>query len=351
MPTDDSTLHVGAAQAAEVFMDQAATVEKDCEFIREAGDLDLDLLVFPEFHIPAAPGWYRYVEDSHESFYEQLFDEAVTVPGPAVDRLCEAAAEAGAVVVIGVTEKESDQTGTMYNSLVFIDADGTLLGVRRKLMPTAVERLFHTGGTGDDVRTFESSLGTLGGMMCGEHTNHLLGYAILAQGEALHAATWPAFPQYKQPARETRVGIRTRFHAFAGGVPTACATGVVTKELANAIGVPDLATDSGMSSIIAPSGEYLAGPKWVGEGIVHAEVDMGDWIRSKATHDVTGHYNRFDIFSLTVNRQAHDPIRFVDGRGQDVERVAIGRTAQELDDEDEVDGAAGNDTGSRGEAE
>lgn len=315
--TTHQTYRVGAAQVAEVYMDSVATVEKDCEYIQEAGELGLDLLVFPEFHIPAAPGWSRYVEDSHDIYYKQLFDEAVTVPGPIIDRLCEAAAEADVVVVCGINEKVAGTGGTMYNSQVFIDNDGTLLGVRRKIMPTSVERLFHTGGTGEDVRTFDSSLGNLGGMMCGEHTNHLLGYAILAQGESIHAAAWPAFPQYDRETREARIGIRTKFHAFTGGVPTVCATGVVTEELAAAIGAPDLSTDSGTSAIVSPSGTYLAGPRWEGEGIVHAKVDMGDRVRSKATHDVTGHYNRFDIFNLTVNRDPHHPIQFVEEHDQE----------------------------------
>ena len=312
MGDDHATYRVGAAQVAEVFMDREATVEKDCAYIREAGELGLDLLVFPEFHIPARPTWHQHTDRPFDEYYKELFDNAVAVPGPVTERLSEAAHQAGVAVVVGVNEKVADTAGTMYNSLVFIDKDGTLLGVRRKLVPTLGERLFHTGGTGEDVCTFESSLGTLGGLMCGEHTNHLLCYSMLAQGEELHAAAWPAFPKYDREVRERRIGIRTRYHAFTGGVPTVAATGVVTEELADAIGAPDLPTDSGTSSIIAPTGEYLDGPMWEGEGIVHAEIDMGDRVRSKASHDVTGHYNRFDVFSLTVNQQRHDPIQFVD---------------------------------------
>lgn len=312
-----SRLRVGAAQVAEVYLDRAATVAKDCDYIAEAGELGLDLLVFPEFHVPASPHWHRFDDDrSFEDFYRDLFDNAVTVPGPAVDRLCAAAEAAETAVVMGVTEKEPDTAGTMYNSLVFIDADGTLLGVRRKLVPTRSERLFHTGGTGADVTTFESSIGTLGGLMCGEHTNHLAGYAILAQGEAVHAAAWPAFPWRDREVRERRIGIRTRFHAFAGSVPTVSATGAMTEELAAAVGQPDWTVDAGTSAVVSPEGEYLAGPKWTGEGIVHASVDLADRVRSKATHDVTGHYNRFDVFSLSVDRRDRPAVEFV-GDGPD----------------------------------
>jgi aliphatic nitrilase len=306
-------IRLGAAQVAEVYLDREATVEKDCRYVREAGDLGIDLLVFPEFHVAGSPYWFQYDDDfdGFQEYYRALFDNAVEVPGPATDRLCEAAREAGVAVVVGVNEKKPGTSGTMYNSQVFVDADGTLLGVRRKLAPTREERLYHTGGTGEDVRTFESSLGTLGGLMCGEHTNPLAVYATLALGEELHAAAWPAMPQPERGPdfRERHIYSRTRYHAFAGKMPTASATGVVTDELADAVGgMPDAYADSGTSAILGPDGGYLAGPRHEGEGIVHASVDMGARVEGKAYHDVTGHYNRFDVFELTVDRRSHDPI-------------------------------------------
>lgn len=312
MTASTRRIHVGAAQVAPVYLDREATIEKDCEYIRTAGERDIDLLVFPEFHVAASPHHYRLDDaNTFEEFYEALFENAVTVPGAAVDAIRTAAREADTAVVIGVNEKRPGTAGTMYNSLVFVDADGTLLGVRRKLMPTTDERLFHAGGDGADVRVFESSLGTVGGLMCGEHTNHLAGYSLLALGEELHAAAWPAFPDYDRETRERRIGIRTRFHAFAGSVPAVSASGVITEELAAALGRPGWGTDSGTSAVISPTGEYLAGPKWEGEGIVSAHVDLAERVRLKATRDVVGHYNRFDVFELSVDRRRHRPLHLV----------------------------------------
>lgn len=307
-------VRIGAAQVAEVYLDREATVENDCRYIREAGERDLDLLAFPEFHVPSRPTWYRFLDDvDFEEYYARLFDQAVTVPGPATDRLGEAAAEAGVAVVVGVTEKEADTAGTMYNSLVFVDADGELLGRRRKLVPTIDERLFHTGGTGEDVRTFETSVGTVGGLMCGEHTNQLAKFATLAEGEAIHVGAWPAFHYWDRERREAFIAGVSREHAIAGGVPVVVATGVLTDELAAAIGLDDADTDSGTAAVIAPDGTYLAGPKWVGEGIVHAEFDLADRTRAKAFHDPIGHYNRFDVFTLEVDRSPQEPVVFRDG--------------------------------------
>lgn len=306
-------LRLGAAQVAEVYLDREATIEKDCRYIHKAGELGVDLLVFPEFHVAGSPYWYQYDDDfdGYQQYYRALFNNAVEVPGPAMDKLCEAAGEAEVAIVVGMNEKKPDTAGTMHNSQVFIDVDGSLLGVRRKLVPTREERLFHTGGTGEDVTAFGSSLGTLGGLMCGEHTNPLAVYSVLAHGEELHAAAWPAMPQERRDPdfRERHIYLRTRYQAFAGKVPVASATGVVTDELADAVGgFPDTYTDSGTSTVIAPNGEYLAGPKWEGEGIVHADIDLDNRVKEKAYHDILGHYNRFDIFQLAIDKRPHDPI-------------------------------------------
>ncbi|MEF8786641.1 MAG: carbon-nitrogen hydrolase family protein [Haloarculaceae archaeon] len=302
---------LGAAQLAEVYLDYEETIEKDCEYIRRAGNRGIDLLVFPEYHVPGAPTWFEYDgEYTRKEYYTKLYENSVTVPGPSVDRLCTAAADAETAVVIGVNEVPDGSSGTMYNTLVFIDSDGTLLGKRRKLVPTNYERLFHGRGSGEDVRVFESSVGTVGGLLCGEHTNHLAGFATLALGEEIHAAAWPTFPERDEETRESRVGIRTRFHASSGKVPTVAATGVVTPELAEAIDHPGIEPGGGASSIIGPGGEYLAGPVYDGEQLVTATVDMADRVPNQAVHDVLGHYNRFDIFQLVVDETPDQPLQF-----------------------------------------
>ncbi len=308
MSDKNDKVRLGAAQLAEVFMDREETIEKDCEYIARAGERDIDLLVFPEFHVPAAPSWHRYSNLSFREYYTQLFENAVTVPGPSISRIREAADDANVAVVLGVTEKEPQTAATMWNSQVYIDADGSLLGVRRKLVPTKVERLFHTGGTGQDMCTFDSSIGTLGGLMCGEHSNHLACYSMVGLGESIHAASWPAFAEYDRKYRENIVGIRTRYQALTGGVPAVAASGVITEDLVNAIGSEEVEVGKGTSFIVDPMGQYLTDIKWSGEGIVHADVDMVDRTRSKAVHDIRGHYNRFDIFSLQIDRSTHDPI-------------------------------------------
>ncbi|MHB9287909.1 carbon-nitrogen hydrolase family protein [Halobacteriales archaeon Cl-PHB] len=324
MPALDREIRVGAAQVAEVFMDAAATVEKDVAYIEEAGREGLDLLVFPEFHVAASPAWERFTDEMDwREYYRGMFESAVTVPGPEIERIQAAAAAADLAVVLGVNERDPDTTGTMYNTQVFVDADGTLLGKRRKLVPTVHERIFHDRGSGRGVRTFDSAVGRLGGLICSEHHNPLAVFGTLAQGEEIHAAAWPGFAWWDRERREHRVGLRSKYHAFAGAVPTVVATGVVDEALAEAIGRPDWGPDSGCSAVVDTEGEYLAGPKFEGEGLVYADVDMGSRVDSKAVHDVVGHYNRFDVFTLEIDRSEPGPLRFVgDGASPAADGVA-----------------------------
>jgi len=346
----DDTIHLGAAQVSEVYLDKEATIEKDCRYIERAADMGVDLLVFPEFHVPTSPYWYLWDggRESFTEYYRELFENAVTVPGPAVDEVARTAAENEIAVVLGVTEKETGSAGTMYNSQVFIDDDGQVVGHRRKLRPTREERLFHTGGTGEDVRTFETAVGTLGGLMCGEHTNPLAVYSTLAMGEAIHAASWPGIGYYQQDKRECLINTPSRYHAFAGQVPVVAAAGAISEQLVEDAGLPaEWAGRGGPSSIISPMGEFLAGPKWEGEGIVHAEVDLGDRTRAKSIHDVVGHYNRFDVFSLEVDAsprtaihvtdRSRDPAAFGtprDGAGREPAEREDSRTQPSTDQDD-----------------
>lgn len=317
--TNSNTVRLGSVQVADGFFDPEATLEKDLHYIREAGELGIDVLVFPENHLGGPYHWFSRGRDVEidgaiagvTDYYAALYENAITVPGPETDRLAEAAREAGTTIVMGAVEKTDGTTGQMYNAQVFIDRDGTVLGSRRKIVPTLSGRIFFDYGSGAGLRSFESSFGRIGGLLCGEHTNPLAVFVTIAQGEQIHAASWPALAWHD--AVEDWVGIRTRYHAFVGKVPTAAATAVVTEELAERIGRPEWVGRGGASSIISPTGEYLAGPKTDGEeGLVYADVDMESRIKGKATHDILGHYNRFDVFDLTVDRTARPTMTVVD---------------------------------------
>jgi aliphatic nitrilase len=190
----------------------------------------------------------------------------------------------------------------LYNAQLFFGPDGGLQGVHRKLMPTFTERLVHTSGDGSSVRTYETAFGRIGGLICGENTNSLARFALLAQQERIHVASWPAFVF---PPQFNGIDIRVRYHAFEGRVFVISACGVLDEACLDAMGLtPEqrkaIPGRGGHSGIIGPDGSYIVGPADDTPQILYCDADMEKVIEGKLSHDLTGHYNRFDVFTLQM---------------------------------------------------
>ncbi|MGR7003502.1 nitrilase-related carbon-nitrogen hydrolase [Yinghuangia aomiensis] len=153
------------------------------------------LVVFPEVFVPGYPYWNWTMNPVQGSpWFERLYRASVDIPGPHIDRLRAAARATGAVVVIGVNERGAHSVGELYNTMVTIGADGAVLGVHRKLVPTWAEKLTWTGGDASSLRVHPTPVGPLGVLACGENTNTLARFTLLAQGELVHAASYIALP-------------------------------------------------------------------------------------------------------------------------------------------------------------
>jgi nitrilase len=310
------TIKVAAVQAAPVFLDRDATVEKACRLVAQAGEEGAKIIVFPETFIPGYPHWYSfYIALSPEvrSFNVELFKNSVEVPGPATQRLGEAARQAGAYVVMGINEKPAKSYGTLYNSMIFFGPSGEMIGKRRKLIPTITERLVHANGDGSGLNVFETPYGGLSGLMCGENTNNLAKFTLLAQGEVIHAAMWPAFALDTEKYQKDWIDIRIRDQAFCGKVWVISSSGVISEEMKDALKLDRSARarfngDGGHSSIISPKGQFVAGPMEQGEGILYADINLQEVVEGRIFQDITGHYNRFDIFRLTIDKNEYPPI-------------------------------------------
>jgi nitrilase len=186
---------LAAVQASPVFLNREATVDKACKLIKEAGEAGANFVGFPESFIPGHPVWYLFEISAAGSramdLATELYKNSVVIPSPDTDKLCAAAQEAGVYVVIGLCEKKADQTGTMYNTQLFIGPNGQILGKHQKLVPTLTEKMVHTGGSGRYLRTFPTEYGPVSGMICGENTNPL-GVAVMAsEYTRIHVASWP----------------------------------------------------------------------------------------------------------------------------------------------------------------
>src|SRR5437016_2321215 len=305
---------VAAVQAACVFLDRAGSTEKACRLIHEAGGKGARVIGFPEGFIPAHPLWYHHHPATSQlanALAVALFKNAVEIPGPEIDALCGAAREASAYVVIGVCEKLPRTIGTMFNTQVYIGPDGVLIGKHQKLVPTLGERLVHTGGFGDTFGAFETEFGPMSGLICGENSNPLAVFALIAEGTRIHVMSWPNhFPTSGDPLRN-RVAIDSQAFAQMSKAFVISACGTVDDHMietlkADADGEKFLRDPNccGGSLIVDPLARIIAGPLGPEEGILYAECNLDLAIQMKLRHDFAGHYNRPDIFQMHINRAA-----------------------------------------------
>nr|AAR97403.1 nitrilase [uncultured organism] len=325
MTAIDSTFKVAAVQAAPVFLNRDATVEKACRLIKSAAEGGARLIVFPEAFIPAYPDWVWTVPAGEQGLlndlYGQLVDQSVTIPSDITTELCNAARAANAYVVIGVNERNAEASnGSLYNSLLYIDANGKILGKHRKLVPTGGERLVWAQGDGSTLEAYDTELGKLGGLICWENYMPLARYAMYAWGVQLYvAATWdrggPWTATLRHVAKEGQmyvIGCCQALHK--DDLPEL--DGLKEKYYANArewINVGD-------SAIVGPDGQFLVEPVRMREDILYAEVDTRNFRGPKWMFDAAGHYARPDIFQLTVNREQRPMVRVVGDSSDQKER-------------------------------
>jgi aliphatic nitrilase len=308
-----------AVQAAPVYLDAPATVEKAVSLIGEAAANGASLVVFPEVFVPGYPYWNWTMNPVQGSpWFERLYRSAIDVPGPEVDALRSAARQHGTVLVIGVNERGAHSLGVLYNTLLTIGADGELLGVHRKLVPTWAEKLTWTGGDGSSLRVHDTPVGRLGVLACGENTNTLARFSLLAQGELVHAAAYIALPVAPEDYDMAEaIALRAAAHCFEGKVFSVVACSTISAEIVDMIAGDDAEVRhmlarkrSALSGVFGPDGRPVTDPLVDDEGIVYAEIDLGRCIQPKQMHDIVGHYNRFDVFKLQVDNRPQQPVTF-----------------------------------------
>lgn len=310
-----------AVQAAPVFLDTAATVDKVCRLIQEAADNGAKLVAFPEVFVAGYPYWNWIMNPIEGSvWFEKLVRSAIEIPGPEISKIAQAAARCKVNVVVGVNERNRHGIGTIYNTVVTIADDGRILGRHRKLVPTWAEKLTWAPGDASALRVHETSIGPLGALACGENTNTLARFSLLAQGELVHVASYIALP-VAPPDYDMAEAIKVRAaaHCFEGKVFTVVSCSTISEEIVEAMAASHPKSrellsrrNSAFSAILGPDGRVIGEPLIDKEGIVYADIDLSRCIQPRQMHDITGHYNRFDIFDLRVNRQPMQAARFDD---------------------------------------
>ncbi|KAF7984703.1 hypothetical protein HWV62_13004 [Athelia sp. TMB] len=375
------TVRAAACHASPHFLSASLTTQKAISLIRTAAANSAHLVVFPETYIPAFPIWSSVLPPTqNHDLFKRMVAESIYVDGPEVNEIKATARQLGIVVSIGISEKVRYSSAALFNTNLIIGTDGSVLVHHRKLMPTFYEKLTWSPGDGHGLRVAEvvikakantpegeNQTGTakIGALICGENTNPLARYALMAEGEQVHISCWPAiWPTREVQAPKEEVNTvdgsdkaerkklsaqnydnvtanRTRIaaHCFEAKCFGILCSGVLPQEAIDLIIDSAGSSDSeklsvretlehssrGATMFIDPNGTLLPGftideekkqeardMLRAQEGILYADLDLEKCVEGKQYHDVVGGYQRLDVFDLKVDRRRREPATFMD---------------------------------------
>lgn len=310
-----TAFRAAAVQESPVWMDRAATTEKVIALLREAARGGADIIAFPESFIPGFPYWVVTVPFNQTMPWQVLMQEqAVSMDGPEIESIAAVCGELGVTAVVGVTERDPARVATLYNTNVVFGPDGRVLGKHRKLVPTVSEKQVWAGGDGSTLSVFDTPHGRLGTLCCGENVNTLARFALLDMGERIHVANFPSVALFGGNfTNENDLILSVAPHAYEGKLFSIGVMEYGVPEIAERLGVPfSNNTYNCLSGVIGPTGDWVGGPLRGKPGIVYAECDLAATVPLRTLHEITGHYNKFDVLHLEVDRRPRQAVRYRD---------------------------------------
>lgn len=306
MKDKQQIVRVAAAQAAPIYLNRDETVKKVCHIIEKASKKGAQLIIFPEAFIPGYPDWVWLIPNCQtkelNDLYVELTKNAITIHDESTQQICKTARKSNIYVALGINEINAEASGSsLFNSLLFIDDKGKILGVHRKLIPTGGERLIWAQGHGNTLHIFDTSIGKLGGLICWENYMPMARQAMYDAGtQILAAPTWDKSDNWL---------LSLRHIAREGGMfVIGCCMTIRMKDIPNSIEFKKLYPEGrdwiniGNSCIINPKGEFVAGPLDKKEEVLYADINLDEIIAAKRLFDAAGHYSRPDVFKYSVSR-------------------------------------------------
>ena len=314
----EHTLKIGMAQIAPVWLDKQKTIEKIKNYITKAGDNQCELIVFGEALLPEYPFWLtltngaEFNSTTQKEIHAHYLKNSIQIEAGELDEICTLAKNNKVAVYLGMIERAKNRGGhSLYCSLVYIDTNGQIQSVHRKLQPTYEERLTWAPGDGNGLKVHELKSFTVGGLNCWENWMPLPRTALYGLGENLHIAVWPGsenntFDITRFIAKESRsfvvsVSSLMSIEDFPEDTPH------LEKILKNA---PKTLANGG-SCIAGPDGEWIVAPVTEKEDLIMATIDINRVWEERQNFDAVGHYSRPDVTKLTVNRERQSIITII----------------------------------------
>jgi len=310
-------LAIGLAQIAPVWLDRAGTLSKMVEQVRGAEEAGCQLLAFGEALLPGYPFWIEHTNGAvfnspmQKEIHAHYMDQAVQIEAGHLDLLCEAAKESGVTIVTGIIERPLDRGGhSLYASLVYIDLNGVIQSVHRKLMPTYEERLTWSPGDGLGLRVHKLGAFTVGGLNCWENWMPLARAAMYGQGEDLHIAIWPGGVHNTHDITRFIAKESRSYVASVSGLMHASDFPKDTPQLSAILeNSPDVLANGG-SCIAGPDGKWIVEPVPEEEKLIVATINHKRVREERQNFDPSGHYSRPDVTQLKVIRTRQSTVVF-----------------------------------------
>ncbi len=306
----NNLLTIGMAQIAPVWLNKEKTIEKIIQSIHEAAEKKCELVVFGEALLPGYPFWLgltkgtAWNDSMQKEIHAHYVRNSINIEKGELSSICAAAKQHNIAVYLGAIECADNRGGhSLYCSLIYINQEGDICSVHRKLQPTFDERLTWAPGDGNGLQVHSLKEFTVGGLNCWENWMPLPRTALYGMGENLHIAVWPG--------SEHNTFDITRFMAKEGRSFVVSVSALMRKEdfpkdtpyykeiIENA---PEVLANGG-SCIAGPDGEWIVAPTQHEEGVITATIDFNRIFEERQNFDASGHYSRPDVTQLTVNRE------------------------------------------------